>query len=133
MAAKVTGNRGATNYGGALGVGQRSTPDGSIGWVCVSGQAGDVAYLRAVDVTSLDKVQQGWFFQANGTPSPSATISFTCAEGGYATNPDPAVQANIPWANTLTLTTTTITQTPVAFSAIKVTLVNPGEVYCVAR
>lgn len=133
MAAKVTGNRGGTLFGGAGGVGQRTTPDGSIGQVTISGQAGDVAYLRAVDVSSLDKVQQGWFFQANGTPSPSATIQFTCAEGAWACNQDPAVQANVPWANALALTTTTITKSPIAFSAIKVTFINPGEVYCVCR
>jgi hypothetical protein len=133
MAAKATGNRGGTLYGGAGGVGQRSTPDGSIGQVTITGQAGDVAYLRAVDVTSLDKVQRGWFFQANGTPSPSATVEFTCAEGAWACNSDPDVQANVPWANALTLTTTTITPAEVAFSAIKVTFTNPGEVYVVCR
>jgi hypothetical protein len=134
MVAKVTGNRGGTNYGGAGGVGQRSTPDGSIGWVCVSGSAaGDTAYLRAVDVTSLDKVFQGWFFQANGTPTPSVTVYFTCAEGAWAVNPDPAVQAMVPWSNALALTTTTITKGPVAFSAIKVVFTDPGELYVVAR
>jgi hypothetical protein len=133
MAAKVSGNRGGTQYGGSGGVGQRSTPDGSIGQVTISGQAGDVAYLRAVDVSSMGDVQQGWFFQANGTPSPSASISFTCAEGAWACNPDPAVQAIVPWANALPLTTTTITKAPVAFSAIKVTFTNPGEVYVVSR
>lgn len=134
MVAKVTGNRGSTNYGGSNGVGQRTTPDGSIGWVCISGsEAGDVAYLRAVDVTSLDKVQRGWFFQANGTPSPSVTLEFTCAEGAWAINQDPAVQAMVPWANPLALTTTTITPATVAFSAIKVTFTNPGEVYIVCR
>src|ERR1700682_5415813 len=133
MTAKVTGNTGGTNYGGPGGVGQRSTPDGSIGWTCISGAAGDVAYLRAVDVTSLDKVQQGWFFQANGTPSPSVTVEFTCAEGNWATNQDPAVQLNIPWSNPLALTTTTITPATVAFSAIKITFTNPGELYIVCR
>jgi|ERR1700682_5129285 len=134
MVAKVTGNRSTTTYGGANGVGQRMTPDGSIGQVTVSGSAtGDVAYLRAVDVTSLDKVQRGWFFQANGTPSPSVTVEFTCAEGNWATNQDPAVQLNIPWSNPLALTTTTITPATVAFSAIKITFTNPGELYIVCR
>jgi len=133
MAAKVTGNRGGTLYGGAGGVGQRSTPDGSIGQVTISGKAGDFALLRAVDVSSVGDVQQGWFFQANGTPSPSATVEFTCAEGAWACNPDPEVQANVPWANALDLTTTAITKAPVAFSAIKVTFTNPGEVYVVCR
>jgi hypothetical protein len=129
MAAKVTGNRGGTNYGGAAGVGQRATPDGSIGQVTISGKAGDVAYLRAVDVTSLDKVQQGWFFQSVS----GATVDFTCAEGAWATNPDPEVQAVVPWANALTLSAGTIEKALVAFSAIRVTLTAAGEVYCVCR
>jgi len=130
MVAKVQGNRGATSLGGSKGIGITQAPDGSIGWVGVTGSAaGDVAYLRAVDCTSLDKVQQGYFFQATG----GATIDFTLVNGERATNPDPTVQANVPWANTLTLATTAITKSPVAFAAIRVTFTGPGEVYVVAR
>jgi hypothetical protein len=130
MVAKVHGNTGATNYGGSRGIGQASIPDGTIGWVGVTGNAiGDVAYLKAADCTSMDRVQQGYFFQCTS----SATVDFTLAPEAQATNPDPAVQANVPWANTLTLTTTAIQKSLVAFSAIRVTFTTPGAVYCVSR
>jgi hypothetical protein len=131
MVAKVHGNTGATNYGGSRGIGQASIPDGTIGWVGVTGNAiGDVAYLKAADCTSMDRVQQGYFFQCTGG---GATVDFTLAPEAQATNPDPAVQAMVPWSNTLTFTTTAIQKSPVAFSAIRVTFTAPGAVFCVSR
>jgi hypothetical protein len=130
MTAKVISNRGYSNFGGgSQGIGGNQAPDGSIGWVGIVGKVGDVAFLRAVDCTSLDKVQQGYFFQSTG----SANIDFTLVNGERAINPDPQVQAIIPWANTLPLTTTAITKSLVAFAAIRITFVTACEVYCVAR
>lgn len=128
---KMLGNRGSY-LTGVGGIGASTYPDGSIGWVGIVGKAGEIIYLGASEVHSLDKVQVGYFFQSPA----GAKIDFTLANIGLAKNPDPAVQVGVPWGNTLTVpagATIVTTPTPLAFAAIRVTFTGDGELYIVTR
>lgn len=132
MTAKLISNRSAYRRGGADGIGGRNLPDGIIGWVgMVSGAAGDVLYLSAADVTSSDHPYLAYSFQAVGG---SVTVEFTLQNVGTSTNPDPATQAQIAWANSLTVAPGTIETIAYGFAAVKVTFADKGsEFYIVSR
>jgi hypothetical protein len=130
MTAKMIGNRGSYNRGGADGIGIRNLNDGLIGWVGVVGKAGDVMYLSAADCTSTNKVDQGYYFQAIGG---TVTVDHTLQNCGMSTSKDPAVQAGVDWCNPLDVVPGTILQSVLGFSAIRITFAADGEFYVVAR
>lgn len=132
MTAKAIGNRSAYFRGGLDGIGGRNLPDGNIGWVGVtSNEAGDIALLSSADVTSNDHPYLGYTIQAVGH---ACTVEFTCQNVAMATNPDPEVQANVAWANSVTVTPGTFATVVFGFSAIKITFADAGtECYIVAR
>jgi len=130
MVAKVISNRSAYFKGGADGIGISNQPDGIISWVGAVGKAGDVAYFTAASCTSNNKLFQGYAFQSTG----GCTVDFTLQNAGLAANPDPAVQASVKWANTLTVPADTIVQPTInLFSCIRVTWTEAGEFYVVSH
>lgn len=127
--AKMIGNRAASYIrgSGVNGIGTAANFKAALGWVGLTGKAGDVAYLNAGDCTT--HFDQGYFFQTTG----GVTLSFTLQDPAIACNPDPVIQATVAWAEPLTLSPGTITQRAKAFAAIKVAFTAPGEVYIVSR
>lgn len=145
MAAKIIGNHGSYLMHGLSGVGTENVADPSIGWVAVSGRAGDYIVLSAADIHGVITsagVQRGYFFQGDG--SATGTVKFTLANAGWAKSTDPAIQAQVAWADpptaptaltspAISITGDTIFWYAGAFSALKVTFTAPGIVFIVAR
>ncbi len=132
MTAKVISNRSAYFRGGADGIGGRNLPDGIIGWVgVIASKAGDTLYLSAADVTSNDHPYLAYSLQAVGG---TVTVELTLQNVGTSTNPDPNVQDNISWCNSITVTPGTISTLLYGFAAMKITFTDAGtEFYVVSR
>lgn len=128
--AKMLGNRAASYIKGSgiNGIGAAATFKGALGWIGLSGKAGDVAYLNAGDCTT--HFDQGYFFQTTG----GAALSFTLQDPAIACNPDPQIQATVAWVDLLTLAPADgIVQRVKAFASLKVEFTAAGEVYIVSR
>jgi hypothetical protein len=130
MTVKLVSNRSSYFRGGVDGIGGRNLPDGIIGWVGLTGKAGDVAYLSAADCTSTNKVDQGYYFQAIGGV---VTVDFTLQNVATALNQDPTIQDGVDWCNAEPVTPGTILQSDLGFSAIRISFAADSEFYIVCR
>lgn len=131
MTAKVIGNRAAsTAYkSGNGGIGVAGDFNGGIGWVSVTGsEAGDFAFITAASLSTF--VDRGYVFQTTS----SVTLEFTLQNSALATNPDPAVQSGVAWANSQTLAAADgLFARDFGFSVMKITFTEPGEFYAISR
>lgn len=130
MAAKTYGNHGPLYRGGPQGVGKENVPDYSISWMSVTGKSGDVYYVTAGQATSGGTLEQGYSFQSDC----GATVDFTLANAALALSPKPENQAQVKWANTITVAADgTILPSSLVFACARITFTGDGTVYIVAR
>lgn len=129
MSITVLGNHSKAFLGrGMDGNGIQNIPQG-MGWVAVSAsEAGDTHVVQLSSIIASN-INQGIFFQSEA----GASVQFTLANPGMATDPDPLVQASVPWGNSTPIPVNTITKAPVIFSACKITFTAPGTVYIGVR
>jgi hypothetical protein len=130
MTVKLQGNRAGYFRGGSDGIGGRSMPDGTIGWVgMVNSAAGDVIYLSASEVHSNNHPYLAYSMQVVGG---DATVEFTLQNLGTSISNETGAAAA--WCNSTTVAPGTLTTIVYGFAAIKITFPTKGcEFYIVAR
>lgn len=129
MAITVLGNHGPAfqNRGGPQGVSRVGKPT-SVGYVSVTGDAGDIFVLGLSDFVISD-LNQGVFFQApNGVG-----LEFTLGEISAAVSDNPNVRDSVPWGNALSVTGNDIVESQIIFTAVKITFTAKGTLYIGAR
>lgn len=113
-----------------LGAGAPNQLD-STGHLELHGKAGDIVVLRDSDVLTHPDVNFPPVFQAVGA---GVEVSFTLVNIARAQNLDPLIQADIPWANTTTVTAGNIVESPIPnFTAIRIEFQGTGEFYILGR
>lgn len=127
--AKILGNRGAYYRGNGANGGLVETNSTRSSWVHVNGKAGEVVYLGVSRFQSSSAVM--YAVQATG----SVTIYYTLSEEAAAQNPDPDVQAHVPWGNEHTPTVNEVEPLNggVLTNAIKIVFDADADVYIAGR
>jgi len=127
MVARVVGNR-----GGQRQLQGKQAPMSNVNWVAVTGQAGDVAYIRCTSFnnhgTHLSYAVQG---DAVGT------VDFTLANEELACSVNPHDQAMVHWGNTITasgvIQPLVANGVAIRFTAARVTFTGTGVIYIFGR
>lgn len=127
--AKILGNRGAYYRGNGVDGSLTESAPSQSSWVHASGKAGEVLYLGISRFQSSTAVL--YAVQATG----AVTLYYTLCEESAAQNPDPDVQAHIPWGNVQTPAVNAIESLNggVLTNAIKIVFEDDADVYFVGR
>lgn len=118
----VSGSRG---HNIVEGVGVAGWPQQS-GGGSMTGKAGEIGYIPLGGIMPASGLNQGVFLQSEV----AVDIEYTLCNPALATNPDPAVQAAVLWADLQSLTAGALVRaTPLVFACMKVTFNGDGTLY----
>ncbi len=125
----ILSNHSSIAYGpGIRGVFNQRVPV-NMGWVSISGKAGDVAFIQLSSLVIGD-INQGVFYQSEV----AATAEYTLCNPGLTQDMSPEAQAAVLWTDSQDIAANQMVKADWSvFTSVKITLQGDGTLYIGVR